>query len=233
MNIYVPESFEASETKNLSSGMHEFMLQEQTFVLHPYKGIYWKEEKALLIADLHLGKASHFRKAGIPVPQEVQQSNFDKFMALLLDLKPEKVLILGDLFHSDLNNCWEDFIHLTKQFEHITFDLVIGNHDILALKKYQEANLNLFEEGRIIRPFILTHHPLEEVPENLFNLCGHVHPSVRLSGKGRQTLRLPCFYFGKQQGILPAFGEFTGTYTIKPNKEDKVFVIAEEQVIAV
>ncbi len=213
--------------------MHEFLLQKQNFILHPFKGIYWKEEKTLLIADLHLGKASHFRKAGIPVPQDVKQSNFDKFMALLLDLKPEKVLILGDLFHSDLNNCWEDFIYLCKQFKHIIFDLVIGNHDILDLETYAEANLNLYEEGRVIGPFIFTHHPLEKVPKGLFNLCGHIHPSVRLNGKGRQSLRLPCFYFGEQQGILPAFGEFTGTFTISAKKEDFVFVIADEKVIRV
>lgn len=213
--------------------MHEFVLKEQTFLLHPYKGIYWKEEDALLLADLHLGKASHFRKAGIPVPQDVQQSNFDKFMALLLDLSPKKVLILGDLFHSDYNNCWNEFIYLTNQFKHITFDLIIGNHDILDEKKYNEAKLNLYPEGRVIGPFILTHHPLEEVPTGLFNLCGHIHPSVRLSGKGRQSLRLPCFYFSEEQGILPAFGEFTGTFTIKTKALDHVFVIAEEQVIAV
>lgn len=213
--------------------MHEFVLKEQTFLLHPYKGIYWKEEDALLLADLHLGKASHFRKAGIPVPQDVQQSNFDKFMALLLDLSPKKVFILGDLFHSDHNNSWDDFIYLTNQFKHVTFDLIIGNHDILDLKKYNEAKLNLYAEGRIVGPFILTHHPLEEVPNGLFNLCGHIHPSVRLSGKGRQSLRLPCFYFGEDQGILPAFGEFTGTFTIKTKAMDNVFVIAEEQVIEV
>ena len=213
--------------------MQSFELKNQHFKLHPFKGIYWEEEKTLLIADLHLGKANHFRKAGIPVPAEVKQSNFDKFAALLLDFNPEKVLILGDLFHSDFNQSWEDMIHIIKQFKHIKFELVIGNHDIMDLKRYQEANLHLHDEGLIIDPFIFTHHPLEEVPFGLFNLCGHIHPGVRLSGKGRATLRLPCFYFGEDQGILPAFGEFTGTYVIKPNKEDDVFVIAEEKVFKV
>lgn len=124
-------------------------------------------------------------------------------------------------------------IHIIKQFKSIKFELVIGNHDIMDLKRYKEANLHLHEEGLIIKPFIFTHHPLEEVPFGLFNLCGHIHPGVRLSGKGRSSLRLPCFYFGEEQGILPAFGEFTGTYVIQPKKEDHVFVIAEEKVFRV
>ena len=213
--------------------MQNFVLKGQHFLLHPFKGIYWEEEKTLLIADLHLGKTNHFRKAGIPVPIDVKQSNYDKFTALLLDFSPEKALILGDLFHSDFNQSWQDMIDIIQQFKDIKFELVIGNHDILELKRYKEAKLHLHDEGLIIGPFIFTHHPLEEVPFGLFNLCGHLHPGVRLGGKGRSTLRLPCFYFGEDQGILPAFGEFTGTSVIKPKENDAVFVIAKEKVLKV
>ncbi|HNU41619.1 MAG TPA: phosphoesterase, partial [Cyclobacteriaceae bacterium] len=69
-------------------------------------------------------------------------------------------------------------------------------------------------------------------PEGVYNLSGHIHPAVRLKGTGRQSVMLPCFYFGKQQGILPAFGSFTGMARIVPKKEDRIFVIAENKVIA-
>jgi hypothetical protein len=52
-------------------------------------------------------------------------------------------------------------------------------------------------------------------------------------GKGRQAITLPCFYFGKQQGLLPAFGAFTGIARIRPKKNDRVYVIAENKVMAV
>ncbi len=52
-----------------------------------------------------------------------------------------------------------------------------------------------------------------------------------MRGKASQSLRLPCFYFGENGGIMPAFGEFTGTYTIKPKKGEKVFVIADDEVM--
>jgi metallophosphoesterase superfamily enzyme len=62
-------------------------------------------------------------------------------------------------------------------------------------------------------------------------VSGHLHPAIQLSGSAQQRLRLPCYWFGENQGVLPAFGEFTGMHTIQPKKGDQIFVIAENQVI--
>jgi len=77
----------------------------------------------------------------------------------------------------------------------------------------------------------LTHHPEER--EDLFTICGHIHPGIRLKGPGKQTLKLPCFHKKTHQLILPAFGEFTGSHTISPDKEDEIFVITSDEVILV
>jgi metallophosphoesterase superfamily enzyme len=82
-------------------------------------------------------------------------------------------------------------------------------------------------------PFLLSHHPMEAVPADRYNLAGHIHPGIRLSGLGRQRLRLPCFWFGKEQGLLPAFGSLTGTAPIEALAEDQVFVVTDEAVIEV
>lgn len=80
--------------------------------------------------------------------------------------------------------------------------------------------------------FIFSHIPLEEPGEG-FNLAGHIHPGVRLRGMGRQQVTLPCFYFGEGQGLLPAFGAFTGLGLIHPKNTDAVYVITENEVIPV
>jgi metallophosphoesterase superfamily enzyme len=59
-----------------------------------------------------------------------------------------------------------------------------------------------------------------------------VHPAVKLRGNGGQKLTLPCFYFGKIQGLLPAFGTFTGKSIIRTEEESRVFVVTPESVIA-
>ena len=64
-----------------------------------------------------------------------------------------------------------------------------------------------------------------------YPVAGHVHPAVTLSGNGR-ALSLPCFYFGREYALLPAFGEFTGTAVIRPRAGERVFVLAGDEIVA-
>ena len=54
---------------------------------------------------------------------------------------------------------------------------------------------------------------------------------MRLRGKGRQNMKLPCFYFGERYGIMPAFGNFTGTAIIPIKEGDQVFGLTENSVL--
>ena len=92
--------------------VHITTIKGQTFHLHPLKAIYWEEQGALLIADLHLGKTRHFRREGFPVPQGAGDANYDKLINLFLHFEPKRVIYLGDLFHSDYNQEWEELIDL-------------------------------------------------------------------------------------------------------------------------
>ncbi len=206
-------------------------IKEQTFLLHPLKAIYWVEEKSLLLADFHLGKASHFRKNGIAVPQQVIYSNYAKFNRLLKVFPQEKIIFLGDLFHSDHNEEWEKFGAMINAYKQFQFLLISGNHDIMARREYEKFNIAVFDEPYAMGPLLLTHHPMEEVPEDYYNLAGHVHPGIKLRGKARQSLRLPCFYFSDRQGLLPAFGKFTGMAMIRPKKTDQVFAPVSDHEI--
>ena len=58
-----------------------------------------------------------------------------------------------------------------------------------------------------------------------YTFSGHIHPGIRIRGLGRQALQFPCFYFGDEYGVLPAFGKFTGTVSIDPPPEAVVFAI--------
>ena len=186
----------------------------------------------LLIADLHLGKVNHFRKAGFPVPEEVGDENFERLIGLVRSVEPERVLLLGDLFHSHYNSEWEAFRQVISYFPATEFHLIQGNHDILSNYRYESSNLKLHSEMNL-GPFHLTHIPCEpgEIPKDLYNLSGHIHPSVVLSGKGRQQMKLPCFYFGELQAYLPAFGNFTGHHRVRPKRSDRVYVIVGDRVI--
>jgi metallophosphoesterase superfamily enzyme len=62
-------------------------------------------------------------------------------------------------------------------------------------------------------------------------LAGHIHPGVILHGAGRQREKLRCFYFGREYAILPAFGSLTGMIAVRPRRGDRIFVLADGEVI--
>ena len=204
-------------------------IQGQHFVLHPYGAAFWKEESMLLVADVHLGKVTHFRKHGSAVPQQALYENFEKLDKLLDFFNPKRLCFLGDLFHSYVNTEWEFFAAWAAQCQ-CEIWLVTGNHDIISPALFEGIGIELFEELQIGN-FILTHHPEEQ--ETAFNFCGHIHPAIILKGKGKQSLRLSCFFQRENQMIFPAFGTFTGTHCLDLGAKDKAYVIVQEEVIEV
>lgn len=209
-----------------------FTLLEQQLRLYPQKALYWQEQDCLLLSDLHLGKATHFRKAGMAVPAKIHQNDLQRLDWLLQETAASRVYFLGDLFHSELNAEWWTFARWLEQYPRQEFILIKGNHDILPAEAYASSRLHIIEEELAISPFILTHEPLvdKKNKSGLYNICGHIHPAVKLRGAAFQQLTLPCFYFGLHYALLPAFGKFTGFHQIKPMKEDSVFAIAENRI---
>lgn len=208
---------------------HHLLLQQMCLL--PQKAIFWAEKKTLLVADLHLGKAGHFRKAGIPVPAQVHAGDLATLGQLVRDLAPERLLILGDLFHSDWNTDWYGWTDWLAQFPHLAVHLVLGNHDRLPGRFWAEARVQVHPDTLAEGPFVFSHIPLAEPPPGLYNLSGHLHPGVRLQGRGGQSLSLPCFYFGQKSGLLPAFGRFTGLGLVRPHPGDDVYVITKTGVV--
>lgn len=212
----------------------------QTLHLLPEKAIYWKDAQTLIVSDLHLGKAGHFRKSGIPAPSAINLKNIKRLDDLMQRYMPQRLLMLGDLFHSDANREWLEFEQFTQKWSTVEMLLVRGNHDSLHPSFYDAAGIvsvDILEESG----FIFLHdasydnNANKDIVGNINNeeivLSGHIHPGVTLRGKGRQSLRLPCFIISSQQILLPAFGEFTGLHTINPKPDEHIYAVAENMVI--
>jgi DNA ligase-associated metallophosphoesterase len=204
-------------------------IQNQSFILHHSGALFWENKKVLLISDVHLGKVSHFRKHGVAIPNNAMIENFTRLTNVVEFFNPEKVIFLGDLFHSSKNQEWNLFEEWVSCCVSEVI-LVAGNHDIINKKHYTEINIEVLQFMQL-DDFLLTHHPTER--KGWFNFSGHIHPGVILRGFGGQSLKLPCFFQKENQMILPAFGEFTGKHMMKPDHDDVIYAIAEDQIIVV
>lgn len=212
---------------------YELIHQSFTLELLKEKVVWIKELKSVFIADLHFGKATHFRKSGIPVPELIHDIDLKLIHTLILEYAPEQIYFLGDLFHSDWNDQWTVLIEFIHLFPTVQFHLVKGNHDILHPEFYANSACLIHDKPIELESFLLSHEPAEIIKEGQLNLCGHIHPGIRMKGKGRQSLRLPCFFLSKNQLILPAFGNFTGLALVHPKSGDKVFGITPDRVLSI
>ena len=211
-----------------------FELKDNNFLLTSGRSIFWEEEKSLIVSDLHLGKAGHFRKSGIAIPQTVFKEDMQRLMAQLQYFKPQQLLIVGDLFHSSANKEHDFFLKWRNDFSSLPVELIKGNHDILKKDWYQTAGITVHTKSLSIGKFTFT-HDIEYCDEEDKNYCfsGHIHPGIRIHGIAKQKVQIPCFYFGKNHAVLPAFGKFTGTYPMEPKAGDSIFALADNSVIQV
>ena len=108
-----------------------YTINENDFVLSPERVMYWEKEKTLIIADLHIGKTGHFRKSGIPVPQNIFKEDLLRLFSQILFFKAERLIIAGDLSHSRSNKEMELFKKWRSDLDALEMILVNGNHDIL------------------------------------------------------------------------------------------------------
>jgi DNA ligase-associated metallophosphoesterase len=203
----------------------QIRLLDQSFELFPQKAALWIEESTLLVSDLHIGKVSHFRKAGIAVPAGSYSDNFRRLDELMEACSPERVLFTGDLFHSDVNGEWSQFCEWRNRYD-CDMEIVLGNHDRLPADFCSQYRISMHQKEKKVGPFVFAHHPKPEGGQSGgYRISGHIHPLVKLAGAGNQQVRLPCFYFGKSQAILPSFGYFTGGHAVIPRAGDRIVAI--------
>ena len=206
----------------------------ERLVLLAERAVWWERTGTLLVADPHWGKAAAFRAAGVPVPGGTTTAGLDRLSAALDRTGAARLVILGDLFHareSRAPRTLEAVRRWRDRHSDLPIVLVRGNHDRRAGDPPGELGIDCLDPPSPEAPFVLAHHP--EPSDAGYVLAGHLHPSVTLRGPGRQRQRLPCFHLGPRVGILPAFGDFTGTADVAVCPGDRVFVVAGDDVVEV
>ena len=209
-----------------------FKIKDEQIWISPGRTLFWEAEKALIASDLHFGKTGHFRKAGIAVPAAVFKEDLQRLFNQVQYFQPDKLIIVGDLFHSKQNKELDLFRKWRDDLGGICVTLVKGNHDILLDGWYKKASIQVVNEVLTIGSFCFR-HDLEkcESGKDEYLFSGHIHPGIVINGLGKQSLRFPCFYFTKEYCVLPAFSHFTGVALIDPQKGEEVFAIVNNTIV--
>jgi DNA ligase-associated metallophosphoesterase len=206
----------------------------ETLELCAERAVWWPRRRMLLVADPHFGKAAAFRALGVRVPRGTTGDALARLDALIARLAPARLEFLGDFLHAREGRNPDTFAALgawRARHAALAMRIVRGNHDRRAGDPPSEVGIECADGPVREGSLALAHHPAP--CDGAYVLAGHVHPCAVLVGPARQRERLPCFVLGREVGVLPAFGDFTGCAEVEPEEGEAVWVIASDQVVLV
>lgn len=212
--------------KSLNLVEYPIQFAGKTLVLTNLSALYIKNVKALVLADIHIGKATHFQKHGIAIPNTVLKNDLNKLETLIHHFNPQKIIVVGDMFHAENNSEIQQFKDWKLQFSAVKFILIKGNHDRYYHSIYKDLDVEVIQNELIVEGITFVHN-LEDFKGQGYTISGHLHPGVMVKAKARQRIKLPCFAMSNQYLILPAFSEFTGLNTRLVNKTFKFYAYTE------
>ncbi len=203
----------------------------KTVVLHPERAVELTGHRTVAIADVHWGKATALRAQGVPVPAGGTTADLARLDALLARTKAERLVILGDLAHS--RHGWdtralEPVVAWRARWPRLHITLIRGNHDAHAGDPPDALRIETVD-SHVADDLICAHEPPDPNVAGI-TLCGHLHPTIKLAGRGRDRVRLPCFVLGHNYLMLPAFSAFTGSGAWTPFRGERAFAIVDDAV---
>jgi len=186
--------------------MVPFSFAGETFFPTADGALFWPAEQALLVADLHLEKASWFAALGQFLPPYDSQATLTALAAEVERTGATRLFCLGDSFH-DRFGCERLPASARELLQGLTARLdwtwIVGNHD----PGFADHCGGRIEDEVVIGEIVLRHEAIRSEPRP--EISGHFHPKLRLHLKGRQVSRR-CFVTSASKIIMPAFGSLTG-----------------------
>lgn len=204
----------------------------ELLTLLPERAIYWSRTSTLLLADVHLGKASTLQAAGIPVPEGNDVDDLKRLASIFHAKSIERVVVLGDWIHAQRGihgRLIETVERWRAQHAQLTIDWVPGNHDRKAADLATAWNMRLCDAALVNAPFVFQHYPIPSAQGA--TIAGHLHPCFSIQVQGNRVPRMPCFVFQPNCAILPAFGSFVGASLWKRMPGEKIYLVVEDKVM--
>lgn len=192
-----------------SAGCVQAIVNGVHLLLDPSGAVYWPNQRALIVADLHLEKGSAFASRGRFLPPYDTAHTLDRLTRVIRRFDPARVICLGDSFHDPAAGgriAQADLARLATLMGERDWVWVSGNHDPTQIHPILGESVGALRAG----PLVLRH---EAEPDGISDLSGHFHPTALVATRARRVRRR-CFVHDESRLILPAFGAYTGGLNI-------------------
>ena len=182
----------------MNKSSFKFCWEDTLLEMLPSRALFLPETKELLICDIHLGKAEYFQQNGIPLTNNSDKNNFARIKKIVKKYSPEKLIILGDLFHSkySIDKTLQKKVEDLPEQLKTNVELVVGNHDVGCNIK----NIKIFDI-RKTKNITFSHEPVNLENNKTLNICGHYHPKIYIKNNG-DKLSFRCFAMDKNKNCL-------------------------------
>ena len=192
-------------------------IADVTFIADVAGALFWKEQRLLIVSDLHLEKGSSYARRGVLLPPYDTLATLSRLTAVIARHDPRMVIALGDSFHdrdaherlSTSNREMLAAMQVRRDWIWIS-----GNHDPALPPDLGGTVANEVAIG----PIVFRHEPTGAVGE----IAGHLHPKARVATRGRSMERR-CFASDGERAVMPAFGAYTGGLSIRDAAFAKIF----------
>ncbi|MEP2987974.1 MAG: ligase-associated DNA damage response endonuclease PdeM [Parasphingorhabdus sp.] len=179
---------------------------DHSFEIIAPAALFWPARKAILVADLHLEKASFYARQGQMLPPYDSRATLDELADIMAQTDVETVFCLGDNYHDSQGEKRlesEAAIQLQCLTKAVDWIWITGNHDPDVAGQWGGRIVSEWSGDGLTLRHEATKNPI--LPE----LSGHYHPKLKVKTRGRYLSRR-CFVAGSKNLILPAFGALTG-----------------------
>lgn len=224
------------ESSHATLGSYQLAFGSERLTLLPERAVWLEQHRALLVADIHFGKETVFRRHGIAVPDGSSTADLERLSQLCVSVGAADLWILGDLVHGALSETLRSMLQdWLATLAPVRVHLVEGNHERHAQGPLRSLLLDHHSEARL-GPYRLRHEPASRssaattaAPE----IVGHSHPVARLTIARHRALRIPAFAMSEHRLTIPAFGQFTGGHRVDINSSLQCYGILGNRVFPV
>ncbi len=208
-------------------------VEEGLYIADPWPATYLKDYDALVLADLHLGIEGVLAEEGVYLPRRISKLTLDLVINAIEDVKPTRIILLGDVKHSFSLLKVSEWVELKNLFRFLhergyKVDVVRGNHDNYLGVLLSKFNIPFHEKKLDLPPFTLIHGHLDYNIDSLhkYTLMGHEHPSIALKDESGISHKFKAFLYGeispkKKLMVLPATCELASGSTVNLMSKDE------------